>query len=110
MSNVRANALLLSQSLVAAALLMPALALAAPAGGGPGLMWESSFETILESIQAIGATFLMIGIVITGAKLATSEGGGIGGKAVGLVLGGGLVLGAATFVDVVFAGASGLPL
>ena len=88
---------------------MPALALAST-GGGPGLMWESSFETILESVQAIGATLLVVGIIITGVKLATSEGGGIGGKAVGLILGGGLVLGASSFVDTVFAGASGLPL
>jgi type IV secretory pathway VirB2 component (pilin) len=93
-----------------ATLLMPTLAFASTTGGGPGLLWESSFETILQSVQAIGATLLVVGIVITGVKLANSEGGGVGGKAVGLILGGGLVLGATTFVDVVFAGASGLPL
>jgi len=93
-----------------ATLLLPALALAAPTGGGPGLPWESSFETILESIQAIGAVLLTIGIVVAGVKLSTGEGGGMGRNAVGLVVGGGLILGASTVIDTVFSGASGLPL
>lgn len=108
MSINRSRLIAFVQVLVATSL-MPTLALA-ETGGGPGLMWESSFETILQSVQAIGATLLVIGIIITGVKLATSEGGGIGGKAVGLILGGGLVLGASSFVSTVFEGASGLLL
>lgn len=91
-------------------LFFPALALASTTGGGPGLPWESSFETIQQSIQAIGAVLLGIGIVIAGVKLATGEGGGMGRSVVGLVVGGGLILGAGTVVDTVFSGASGLPL
>lgn len=107
MSINRSRLIAFVQVLVATSL-MPTLALAET--GGAGLMWESSFETILSSVQAIGYTLLIIGIVITGVKLATSEGGGIGGKAVGLVLGGCLVLGATKFVETVFEGASGLLL
>jgi type IV secretory pathway VirB2 component (pilin) len=106
--SINRSRLIVFAHVLVATFLMPALALAE--GGGPGLMWESSFETILESVKAIGYTLLIVGIIITGVKLATSEGGGIGGKAVGLVLGGGLVLGASEFVSTVFEGSSGLLL
>lgn len=90
--------------------LMPALALAAPTGGGAGLPWESSFKTIQTSIQVLGGVLLTIGVIMAGIKMATGEGGGMGRQVVGLVVGGGLVLGASTVIDTVFSGASGLPL
>lgn len=89
--------------------LMPALAFAMPTQTS-GLPFEESFDMVKTAVIYIGGALLIVGIVICGIKLATGEGGGIGGKAMGLVLGGILILGANEIVDVLFTGTSGLLL
>lgn len=87
-------------------LLSPALALASP--GGAGLPWESSFSTILDSIQGMAGVFITIAIIIAGLALMFGESGGMSRKVVGVVVGGAAALGAASVVSTLFEGGGGL--
>lgn len=88
---------------------LPATALATP-GGGSGMPWESPFQTVLDSIQGMAPIFLTIAFIIAGLTWAFGESGGLSRKAVGLVAGGSLVIGAAPAITTLFQGASGLLL
>lgn len=99
---VCAQALLLS-------LLLPAIAFSMSSSGA-GLPVEESFDVVKDSVVYVGGVLLVVGIVITGVKMATGDGGGIGGKTVGLIMGGMLILASDTIVETVFAGTNGLLL
>jgi type IV secretory pathway VirB2 component (pilin) len=86
--------------------LTPATALAAP-GGGAGLPWESTFATILESIQGMAPVFVTIAVIIAGVALMFGESGGMSRRVVTLVVGGATVFGVATVVSTLFEGGSG---
>jgi type IV secretory pathway VirB2 component (pilin) len=86
--------------------LSPALALAAP--GGAGLPWESSFETIEQSIQGIAPHLLVIAIVIAALALMFGESGGMSRKVVGIVVGGATIVGVTSVVSTLFEGGGGL--
>jgi type IV secretory pathway VirB2 component (pilin) len=90
------------------AMLFPATALAAPAGGSGGLPWESSFSKILDSIQGMAPIFATIGFLIAGVALMFGESGGMSRKIVGLVVGGAVVFGVAPLITTLFEGSSGL--
>lgn len=87
-------------------LLAPATAFAAP--GGAGLPWESSFETILTSIQGMAGVFVTIAILIAGCALMFGESGGMSRKVVGIVVGGAAVFGVTSVVSTLFEGGGGL--
>jgi len=87
-------------------LLSPALALASP--GGAGLPWESSFSTIMESIQGMAGVFVTIAVIIAGLALMFGESGGMSRKVVGIVVGGATVFGVASVVSTLFEGGGGL--
>ena len=70
---------------LATVLLLPATASAAPAGGGGGLPWESSFSKILDSIQSMAPMFATIAFLIAGIIWMFGESGGMSRKAMGLV-------------------------
>ena len=91
-----------------AALLVPTTALAAPAGGGGGLPWESSFSVILGSIQSTAPILATIAFVIAGLVWMFGEGGGMSGKAVKVVVGGAVVFGAAPLITTLFQGSTGV--
>jgi type IV secretory pathway VirB2 component (pilin) len=88
--------------------LSSATALAAPAGGGGGLPWESSFSKILDSIQSMAPVFATIAFLIAGVAWMFGESGGLSRKAVGLLVGGAVVFGAASLGTKLFEGGSGL--
>ena len=87
--------------------LFPVQALAAP-GGGAGLPWESTFSTILDSVQGIAPIFVTIAIIIAGLALMFGEAGGMSRRVVTIVVGGATVMGVATVVSTLFEGASGV--
>jgi type IV secretory pathway VirB2 component (pilin) len=89
-------------------LFLPATALAAPAGGGGGLPWESSFSKILDSIQSMAPVFATIAFLIAGVIWMFGESGGMSRKAVGLVVGGAIVFGVAPTITALFEGSSGV--
>jgi type IV secretory pathway VirB2 component (pilin) len=95
-------------SIALMAMLFPATSLAAPAGGGGGLPWESSFSKILDSIQGMAPIFATIGFLIAGVALMFGESGGMSRKIVGLVVGGAVVFGVAPLITTLFEGSSGL--
>ena len=87
-------------------LFSPAVALASP--GGAGLPWETSFSTIMESIQGMSGVFVTIAIIIAGLALMFGESGGMSRKVVGIVVGGATVFGVASVVSTLFEGGGGL--
>lgn len=91
---------------VPAVLLSSATAFASP--GGAGLPWESSFSTIMESIQGMAGVFVTIAIIIAGLALMFGESGGMSRKVVGIVVGGACVFGVASVVSTLFEGGAGL--
>lgn len=91
---------------LATMLLLPAVALASP--GGAGLPWESTFETIFQSVQGLAPIFVGIAVIIAFVALMYGEGGGMSRKAVNIVVGGAGALGAASVVTTLFEGGSGL--
>ena len=93
-------------SIAAAWLLSPTPAVAAP--GGAGLPWESSFETILNSVQGMAPVFVTIAIIIAGLTLMFGESGGMSRRVVAIVVGGASVIGVATVVSTLFEGGAGL--
>jgi type IV secretory pathway VirB2 component (pilin) len=95
-------------SFVLFAMVLPSTALAAPAGGGEGLPWESSFSKILDSIQGMAPIFATIAFLIAGVVLMFGESGGMSRKVVGLVVGGAVVFGVAPLITTLFEGSSGL--
>lgn len=90
-----------------AVLLASTPALAAP-GGGAGLPWESSFQTILDSVQGMAPIFVTVAILIAGFALAFGESGGMSRKVVYIVVGGATAFGAAGVVSTLFEGGAGL--
>jgi type IV secretory pathway VirB2 component (pilin) len=86
-------------------LIAPATALASP--GGAGLPWESSFETIMNSIQSMAGVFVTIAILVAGCALMFGESGGMSRKVVGIVVGGASVFGVASVVSTLFEGGQG---
>jgi type IV secretory pathway VirB2 component (pilin) len=88
--------------------LVPATALAAPAGGGGGLPWESAFSKILDSIQSLAPVFATIAFLIAGIIWMFGESGGMSRKAVGIVVGGAVVFGAANLGAQLFENGAGL--
>jgi type IV secretory pathway VirB2 component (pilin) len=98
---------LASAALFSALVLLPATALAAPAGGGE-LPWESSFSKILDSIQNMAPVFATIAFLIAGVIWMFGESGGMSRKAVGLVVGGAIVFGVAPTITALFEGSSGV--
>ncbi len=93
-------------AIVAAWLLSPTAASASP--GGAGLPWESSFETILNSVQGMAPVFVTIAIIIAGLTLMFGESGGMSRRVVAIVVGGASVIGVATVVSTLFEGGAGL--
>jgi type IV secretory pathway VirB2 component (pilin) len=93
--------------LVLLSLQMPATAFAAPAGGG-GLPWEAPFSKILESIQGMAPVLATIAFIIAGLVLMFGESGGMSRKAVGIIVGGAIVFGAAPLITTLFEGGSGV--
>lgn len=93
--------------IIAVLVSVPATAVAAP-GGGAGLPWESSFSTIMESIQGMSGVFVTIAIIIAGLALMFGEAGGMSRKIVGIVVGGAAALGAASVASTLFEGGGGL--
>jgi type IV secretory pathway VirB2 component (pilin) len=93
-------------AIIAALLLAPAVALASP--GGAGLPWESTFETILSSMQGIATPIITIAIIVAAFALMFGEAGGMSRKVVGIVVGGAGALGAAGVVSTLFESGSGL--
>lgn len=87
---------------------LPATAFAAPAGGG--MPWESPFTKIQESLQGLGMPLATIAVIIAGLVLMFGESGGLSRRAVGIVVGGALVFGAAGAISSLFEGASGVLL
>src|SRR5688572_17008788 len=95
-------------AVVLLSMLAPATALAAPAGGGGGMPWESSFSKILDSIQGMAPIFATIAFLIAGIIWMFGESGGMSRKAVGLVVGGAIVFGVAPLITTLFEGSSGV--
>lgn len=89
------------------ALLIPAMAAAAPTSNG--LPIESAIDEALKIVMYIGYGLLIGGVVAVGVKMATSS-GEVGRGAAGLALGGGFIVGAKELVEFVFSGTSGLLL
>jgi type IV secretory pathway VirB2 component (pilin) len=87
-------------------LLSPAAAFAAP--GGAGLPWESTFETIEQSIQGVAPHLLVISIIIAALALMYGEAGGMSRKVVGIVVGGATIVGVTSVVSTLFEGGGGL--
>lgn len=107
MTVYRANVRQIVSFTIAGFTVAPATALAAP-GGGAGLPWESSFSTIMESIQGMSGVFVTIAIIIAGLALMFGESGGMSRKVVGIVVGGATVFGVASVVSTLFEGGGGL--
>ncbi len=95
-------------SVATLAILLPATALAAPAGGAGGLPWNSTFSKILDSIQELAPVLATIAFLIAGIIWMFGEGGGMSRKAVGLVVGGAIVFGVAPLITTLFEGSAGL--
>jgi len=86
--------------------LSPSLALASP--GGAGLPWETSFETIEQSVQGVAPHLLAISIIIAALALMYGEGGGMSRRVVNIVVGGATVVGVTSVVTTLFEGGGGL--
>jgi type IV secretory pathway VirB2 component (pilin) len=98
-------------SLSLLALLAPATAFAVESGegGAQGEMpWESTFGKILQSIHDLAPVFATLAFLIAGVIWMFGESGGMSRKAVGLVVGGAIVFGAAPMVTKLFESGSGL--
>lgn len=104
----RALPRLSATALVPILLLLPTVALASP--GGAGLPWESTFETILSSIQGLATPIITIAIIVAAFALMFGESGGMSRKIVGIVVGGAAALGAAGVVSTLFESGAGLLL
>lgn len=80
-------------------LFMPALALA-QAGDE---LFTGPFEQIAIWFKAVGGVMLFIGVMWIGYKIARSDGGSMG-AAIGLCLGGVIIMSAQTIKDTLFPG------
>jgi type IV secretory pathway VirB2 component (pilin) len=102
---------LTTTSLSLLVLLAPATALAVESGAGAeaGTMpWESTFGKILQSIHDLAPVFATLAFLIAGVIWMFGESGGMSRKAVGLVVGGAIIFGAAPLVTQLFENGSGL--
>jgi type IV secretory pathway VirB2 component (pilin) len=99
---------LASAALLSVLASFPATAFAAPAGGGGGLPWESTFSKILYSIQNMAPVLATIAFLIAGVIWMFGESGGMSRKAGGLVVGGAIVFGVAPTITGLFEGSSGV--
>ena len=76
---------------------------AAFAATGGGLPWESSLQTIVNSLSGPVALLLSpAAIIVTGIAVMFSEGGSMARKAAGVVLGISIVAGATSILTNVF--------
>jgi type IV secretory pathway VirB2 component (pilin) len=110
MSSRDSSALKLTSALGTFSLLVlsPALVMASP--GGAGLPWETSFETIEQSVLGVAPHLLAISIVIAALALMFGEGGGMSRRVVNIVVGGATVVGVGSVVTTLFEGGGGLLL
>ena len=77
-----------------------------PSAGGSGMPWESTLNTILQSIQGPVARFgIIAAIIFTGIMMAFGEHGSGFKKFMGIAFGGSCIVGVVSLVSTLFGAA-----